>query len=137
MKAHFLAALRRLIGERALAERDKSTDELLLFLSHEGERVLVGRLGKDGPVYVFRYADEFLKRRDVPTLPDFPVADKVYRSADLWPFFMARLPAHQRPDVQEVLKSEGIEPDNTIEVLGKLGRRSISSPYELELAHAR
>ena len=136
MRAHILAAFRHLFGQPALASHDKSSDELVLYLSHEGGRVRIGRLAKDGDVYVFRYDEEFLRRKDVPTLPDFPVPTKVYRSSDLWPFFMARLPAQQRPDVQAVMEKEGISPDNAIEVLGRLGRKSVSSPYELELAHA-
>jgi len=137
MRAQFSEVL-RLLGLRPspTAHDDKTIDEeVRLYLRSAGEGIFVGRLRKEGDEFVFEYSKEFASREDLPSLPDFPHRNRPYRSADLWPFFLVRLPPSDRPDVQRVIRDKGIEPQNTLELLGKLGRRAISSPYELELTH--
>jgi HipA-like protein len=120
------------------ARDDKGIDEeIRLYLTlptASDRRILVGRLRKEKDEYVFAYSDDFKARPGLPSLPDFPNRNKTYRSPDLWPFFLVRLPPKDRHDVQEYLREAGIPPENTLEVLGALSRRAISSPYELELA---
>lgn len=77
-----------------------------------------------------------LRSRGYLPLPDFPKTDVVYRSPDLWPFFLARLPPVDRPDVQAEIARRNLESDDTLKLLGSLGRTAISSPYELEPAEA-
>lgn len=118
----------------AAHDRTPGAEEVLLLLPlANGERLRVGSLRKDGDEFVFSYSQVFAARNDIPSLPDFPDRTRTYRSSELWPFFLARLPPTNRPDVREVIESRGIEPANTLEVLGQLGKRAISSPYELEL----
>ena len=119
------------------AGRDRAgNEEVRLYLSLPPHgRLLVGKLTKDGDSYEFRYSDQFAETTDIPPLPGFPDRGKAYRSQDLWPFFISRLPPSDRPDVQAVIREQGIEPENALEMLGKLSKRAVSSPYELELAH--
>ena len=112
--------------------RAPSSDERLpLSLPLDGEaRVLVGTLGRDEGGFVFEYTKEFLES-GLPLLPDFPRPDGAYRARKLWPFFAVRLPPVDRPDVQAELERRKIDGDDTIQILGSLGRKVISSPYQL------
>lgn len=124
------------VGDAPDAAHDKtpSEEQIVLFLPlGPDQRLRVGTLRKDASEFVFAYAPEFQARTDIPTLPDFPDRERVYRAPELWPFFLARLPPTNRPDVREIIEQRGIEPENTLEVLGELGKKAISSPYELEL----
>ena len=131
-----LSAILRILGlSKGLGSRPAShQDDLKLSLPLEdGVRVLVGTLRRDDEDFVFEYAKEFAKS-GLPLLPDFPKTDVVYRSPDLWPFFLARLPPVDRPDVQAEIARRNLETDDTLKLLGSLGRTAISSPYELEPA---
>ena len=139
MKAK-LSELLRLLGVRQPAEQRRAHvgqgEEIRLFLPlTEDRKLLVGRLTQDGDDFVFEYSDEFAKGT-FPLLPDFPRREvRQYRSHVLWPFFLVRLPPVDRPDVQQEIRERNLEPDDKLQLLGSLGRRAISSPYELELAH--
>jgi len=111
-------------------------EEVRVYLETDRGRVYVGRLKRDREGFEFTYSAEFLARSDLPPIPDLPDKTRVYKATVLWPFFLARLPPTDRPDVREQLRAAGIAPDDTLEVLGKLGRRAISSPYDLELVAA-
>jgi hypothetical protein len=137
MKRHLAEILRRLgIRSNETPAASDSHERVLLYLPARGERVFVGELKREGDEFVFAYAPGFVRRLDLPPLPDFPQKDKTYRSARLWPFFLTRLPPAGRPDVRDVLSQRGIPASDTLQVLGELGRKAISSPYELELRHA-
>jgi hypothetical protein len=130
---HILRAL-GVRSAQAVGDDKGATHQLKLYLQRPGHgRVLVGSLWKRGDRFVFEYADDFA-HANLPPLPDFPVTDRQYESPDLWPFFLVRLPPADRPDVQRVIKDRGLEPDDTLGILGKLGRKAVSFPYELEFA---
>ena len=74
--------------------------------------------------------------RELPPISAFPDKFREYRSSRLWPFFEVRVPPTDRPDVKQVVSERGIDRDDVFRLLGELGRRSISSPYEFELAKA-
>ena len=116
----------------ALPAADTSGLELRLSLPLDGARVWVGTLSREAGEYVFEYSDEFRRRRDLPSLPAFPDKDKQYRSADLFPFFLARLPPIGRPDVERFVAEHHIDPKDTLRMLSVLGRKTITSPYEFD-----
>ena len=105
------------------------TSDLLLSLPLE-RTIKVGTLHRDDDGYVFQYAKEFAESH-LPLLPDFPRIDDTYRSPELWPFFAVRLPPVDRPDVKAQIEKLNIDKDDTLKLLGSLGQRVISSPYEL------
>lgn len=113
-----------------------SDDELRLVLPlDDGRRVVVGWLSQDGESFVFRYSDEFIQA-GLPALPDFPrLGGGPYRSRDLWPFFLVRIPPTDRPDVQREIQRLG-KPMDLLQLLAHFGQRAVTSPYELELDHA-
>ena len=109
--------------------RSSKTSDLLLSLPLE-KPIIVGRLQREDDGYVFRYSKEFAESH-LPLLPDFPRVDDTYRSPELWPFFAVRLPPVDRPDVKAQIEKLQIDKDDTLKLLGSLGQRVISSPYEL------
>lgn len=97
---------------------------------------LVGTLSQEGGEFVFKYDRQFVSAADAEPIPGFPQLESDYRSRELWPFFAVRIPPASRTDVRDALKHHGLRRDQTLEVLGTLARRSISNPYQLDLARA-
>ena len=96
-------------------------------------RSLVGRLSQEKSEekseFVFRY-DPGYHREPISAFPDL---DKEYRSRELWPFFSARIPPIDREDMREAIAAFNIKSDQPIEILGKVARFSVTSPYEFQL----
>ncbi len=109
-------------------------DELRLYLARlNSPRVWVGSLRRADGEYIFEYSKEFAGAH-LPPVPDFPTIDQQYRSAELWPFFLVRMPPADRPDIRSLLSDRGLTQATTLQILAALGKRVVSSPYELELA---
>jgi HipA-like protein len=94
----------------------------------------IGTLWQQDGQFVFRYEQSFASAPDAEPILAFPDLKEEYRSRDLWPFFAVRIPPSERSDVREALAQHGLRPDQTLEVLGALAKRSVSNPYRLELA---
>ena len=139
-RAKFTESIAKVLESWGLPRRPAPTKgacrELDLFMPIDSERIFVGMLLQDGNQYVFRYSQEFQARQDLPPISAFPDKFREYRSARLWPFFEVRVPPTDRPDVRQVVDERGIDSDDVFRLLGELGRRAISSPYEFELAKA-
>jgi HipA-like protein len=99
----------------------------------DGRRMLVGSLTFEDGEYVFRYSDGFKRQTDVPPIGAFPDPNEEYRSPDLFPFFDVRLPPIDRADVRRVVLERHIDPEDKFHLLGELARRTVTSPYDLEL----
>lgn len=99
------------------------------------EHIPVGILESNQGEWIFRYTEEFKKHRDEYNLiVGFPDVDREYRSQALWPFFRIRIPGLKQPAVQQILIDEHIDQENEVALLKRFGHRTISNPYELELA---
>ncbi|MCK6530324.1 HipA N-terminal domain-containing protein [Myxococcota bacterium] len=119
-------------GPPADPERGERPPRVYLHVaSGKGDPQHVGVLSQDAGEYVFRYADEFVRDPASRPLAAFPDKTKEYRSKTLWPFFAARIPPTDRPDVKAAL--EGVDLNDTILVLARVARKSIASPYFFEL----
>ena len=103
-----------------------------LFVPVAGARARVGTLSREEGEFVFRY-DPAYTSSGRPALPEFPAFDDEYRSHRLWPFFEVRVPPTRRPDVARALVHEHVAEGDVFSLLGTLGRRSPTSPFELEL----
>lgn len=89
---------------------------------------------KDGDWY-FKYSNEFKDRSDeYNRIVGFPDLNKTYKSETLWPFFQIRIPGLKQPSVQEIIKEEKIDQTNEAALLKRFGKKTISNPYELEMA---
>jgi HipA-like protein len=94
----------------------------------------VGELTRDRAEWVFRYSDAFRAQNSVKPIMDFPQVDKEYRSAELWPFFLLRIPSPAQPVVQRHLANKQIAEVDEGTVLREFGRWSVANPFELQPA---
>jgi HipA-like protein len=102
----------------------------------DGRRLVVGTLSYVNDEYVFQYSDSFKAQSAIPPITAFPNPHEEYRSPELWPFFEVRLPPVDRADVQRFIAEHRIDPNDHVRMLAELGRRSLTSPYDLELRAA-
>ncbi len=115
----------------------RSDLRLIVGLQVPGEGFqIVGTLTQEDLEFVFRYDPSFVKAGTLPPIPEFPRLDQEYRSEQLWAFFEARLPPVERQDIKAMLEdAKGrISPKDVLRVLGHVSKRTVASPYELELA---
>lgn len=106
---------------------------VLLFGPSAGTTRRIGILSQEGGEFVFRYDHDFAQSPGAEPLPAFPALDEEYRSRDLWPFFAVRIPPAERSDVRAALEHRGLRPEQTLEILAAVAKRSVSNPYRLEL----
>lgn len=85
---------------------------------------------KDGE-WVFRYSEDFKHQKEIQPLIDFPDVNKTYRSDELWPFFLSRIPGLSQPAVKELLRKEKISEHDEAALLKRFGKTSITSPFTL------
>jgi HipA-like protein len=117
------------------AQASKSSGrELRVVLDWKGKRVHVGSLSEEDGQFVFRYSKAFKEQNSIPPISAFPEVGHEYREDGLWPFFLVRLPPTERQDVKQVIAERGLDESDVFELLGSLGSRSITTPYELELS---
>lgn len=96
----------------------------------------VGRLRFDADEWVFNYSDAFRQQKKIKPIVDFPNVEREYRSPDLWPFFLLRIPSLKQPAVQEFLREEKIDAPTAAILLRRFGKRSAANPFELVPAQA-
>ncbi len=94
----------------------------------------IGELTRDGAEWIFRYSAEFRAQSAVKPIIDFPHADQEYRSVDLWPFFLLRIPSPAQPVVQRHLAKNQISEVDQGTMLREFGRWSVANPFVLEPA---
>ncbi|MBS1585531.1 MAG: HipA N-terminal domain-containing protein [Bacteroidetes bacterium] len=91
----------------------------------------IGVLTLENGQWVFKYTDEFRQQSALQPLINFPNKEKIYSSAQLWPFFAGRIPGPGQPVVKAFLHKEGIEEPNEVMLLKEFGKRTIANPYVL------
>lgn len=91
----------------------------------------IGSLVFKNGEWAFMYSDSFKSQNEILPLIDFPDKNKVYRSAELWPFFLSRIPGLSQPAVKDLLRKEKISEDDEAALLKRFGKNSITSPFTL------
>jgi HipA-like protein len=119
--------------EAARPAQHDSGRELRVYIDTDKGRLHVATMTEEDGEFVFRYSKEFRERTDISPIPGFPDVGDEYRSEVLWPFFQIRIPPINREDVQRVVEKHGIAHDDLFRLLGTLGHRTITTPYDLEL----
>jgi len=97
----------------------------------------IGALTRDLDEWVFRYADEFRAQDKVKPIVDFPNVEKEYRNAQLWPFFLLRIPSPTQPAVRYHLEKHRLNQLEEVDegtLLREFGRWSVANPFELQPA---
>jgi HipA-like protein len=82
--------------------------------------------------WVFAYSEAFKAQGTIKPLINFPSKEKVYRSTELWPFFLHRIPGMGQPRVQNIIRKEQIDPTNPVALLRRFGEQTIANPFRLE-----
>lgn len=103
-----------------------------------GQRQIVGYLSRESGEYVFSYDPSFARSGQLPPIPEFPSVNDVYRSERLWAFFEARIPPPDRQDIKAILdrSATGTSSADVLSILGQVSRKTVASPYDLEVAAA-
>jgi HipA-like protein len=94
---------------------------------------LIGVLSQEEGSFVFRYDPSFVASPEAEPILAFPDLRAEYRSRELWPFFAVRIPPADRKDVRDALTRMHLRPEQTLEILGTLAKRSISNAYRFDL----
>lgn len=134
LKQRVRRSLKKLLSSMSLDQRAQApVDANAEFhLSFHGS--VVGILAAKDGRWVFRYADDFRRKRDISPLMIFPDVDKVYESRDLWPFFRMRVPSLKQPSIRAIVVREHIDENDQVQLLRRFGRRTITNPFELVAA---
>ena len=74
----------------------------------------VGTLHCEDGKQKFKYTEDFKKNQEYNKIIEFSDLDKVYRSEMLWPFFQTRIPGLKQPAIQEKLKKDQIDEENSL-----------------------
>ena len=93
----------------------------------------IGTLTLSEGIWVFAYSEAFKAQTDVNPLVNFPSKEKIYRSTELWPFFLHRIPGLGQPRVQNIIRKEQIDPTNSAALLQRFGERTIANPFRLRI----
>ncbi len=115
------------------SERPQPGREIRVYLTSDGQRIHVGSLFKDDSEYVFEYSAQFKDHAELAPISAFREVSQPHRTRELPAFFRVRLPPLEREDVKRTVSELGIAPDDEFALLAAVGRKTITSPYELEL----
>lgn len=88
-------------------------------------------LRRVGGTWELRYTVAFKAQSRLLPILCFPDVDKVYRSAERWPFFSVRIPSIARPEVQRAVRAKHLDYDDVAAMLPRFGSKSIADPFEL------
>jgi len=104
----------------------------LMKSDRNGNKVLIGELGKSEDEYTFKYTPEKVDKPEgffkVPTFKD---VDKTYKSDRLFLFFVNRLYDRGRPDLPQLLERHGLNDYDEWELLKATKARLLTDGYEL------
>jgi HipA-like protein len=92
----------------------------------------IGTLRLDEGTWVYEYSPEFRRQSELEPLVAFPDVKRVYKSESLWPFFMARIPGLNQPEIRAILQAERLDEHNPVDLLRRFGERTISNPFILK-----
>lgn len=68
------------------------------------KNLIIGILKLENGIWSFRYSEDFKTQDVIKPLLDFPKLEAVYKSEDLYPFFLQRIPSTKQPKVQKAIK---------------------------------
>ena len=94
----------------------------------------IGELSRNGTEWAFRYSDAFRTQKSVKPIMDFPKVEKEYRSTNLWPFFLLRIPSPAQPVVQRHIAEKKLTEVDEGMLLREFGQWSVANPFELQPA---
>jgi len=116
------------------AQEIQTPQNLSIIFELKYKELMIGFLKLHDEVWTYEYSEDFKLQHDIQPLTDFPDMNKVYKSKDLLPYFLQRIPSLSQPKVKEVIKKEKIDTSSDVELLKRFGRKSITNPFKLQPA---
>jgi HipA-like protein len=95
----------------------------------------VAELQKFPQGYVFRYLALFRELKLTP-FPGLALDKGDLPFEDLPAFFQERLPDMKRPEIRELVRQYGIQQDDKLQLLARVGTHAVTDPFELRLGAA-
>ena len=96
------------------------------------ENKVIGTLEYKNDKWIFKYSDEYKKKKFMLPLLNFPDTNKVYEFEDLVPFFATRIPNLNQPYHQKKIDKYNGDKNNLVSLLKIFGEKSINNPFELK-----
>ena len=93
--------------------------------------LVIGILRAADGEWTFAYSDAFREQPELKPLVEFPDLKRRYSAKHLWPSFLMRLPSLKQAEIQDVVKREGIDISDEVQLLRRFGHRTIANPFEL------
>lgn len=93
----------------------------------------IGYLSFENNEWSFIYSDWFKNQNELKPLFEFPDIEKNYKSLELWPFFLNRVPSFKQPKIQKYFENNPSDRNNIVKLLEVFGVSSINNPFKLEL----
>lgn len=90
----------------------------------------IGYLKNVDNIWTFEYSDWFKQQDVILPLLEFPKKDKIYKAAQLWPFFSSRIPSKINLKLNK--NSKNASTSNIVELLEIFGKRTVNNPFVLE-----
>ncbi len=104
-------------------------DEVYNFvLSYKGKEI--GFLEFENKEWTFYYSDWFKSQDKIAPILEFPDKAIVYRSEDLWAFFISRIPSKINRETTFYRNSK--DDPSLADLLKGFGRKTINNPFILE-----
>lgn len=94
--------------------------------------LIIGYLSFYNNEFVFKYSKDFKNQNKYNKIIGFPNLNKIYKSKELFPFFVVRIPGLKQPVIKEIIEKENIDVNNKMELLKRFGYQCITNPYILE-----
>lgn len=129
--ANFIRSLPGWLGLRKELQAAPEVKATFLLTHHN---LLIGTLSVENSIWQFEYSDEFRRDGSYRPIVEFPDVNKTYQSPTLWQFFASRIPSLEQAEVEEILKHEHIEEDDAVRLLQRFGKRTITNPFQLDVA---
>lgn len=128
---NFIKQLPEWLGLRKELQAAPNVKARFLLTHHD---LLIGTLLVADGIWQFEYSDEFRSDGSYRPIVEFPDVNKTYRSPILWQFFASRIPSVEQAEVEEILRREHIEEDDAVRLLQRFGKRTITNPFQLDVA---
>ena len=107
-------------------------------LNPQGEKVVfkliinqitIGELSIENDLWHFKYCDEFKNQNIYKPLTEFPDINKEYKSNELWPFFLSRIPGANNVNII----NKDHKDFDLVDLLKHYGSKTTTNPYKLQL----
>lgn len=131
MASEIIAKIKSLLGFRKPLAPPKPDEKSVFFLTY-GD-LLVGILSAEDGHWKFEYSMEFKAQDILRPILEMPDVTKIYESNELWQFFETRIPSLEQEEIKKVMEAEDISEDDSVELLRRFGKRTITNPFNLEL----